>query len=95
MRDAIKAAGITDLSCRPHGLRKTLGRMLADAGCSAHDIMAALGHTEAERYTHEADRRRGGKRAVASLNEHRKNKSPQTTLGSLGKIAKSEGKIMP
>jgi enterobacteria phage integrase len=98
MRDAIKAAGITDLSCRPHGLRKTLGRMLADAGCSAHDIMAALGDTtlaEAERYTHEADRRRGGKRAVASLNEHRKNKSPQTTLGSLGKIAKSEGKIMP
>jgi hypothetical protein len=45
--------------------------------------MAALGHTtlaEDERYTREADRRRGGKRAVASLNEHRKNKSSQTTL---------------
>jgi enterobacteria phage integrase len=41
MRDAIKAAGITDLTCRPHGLRKTLGRLLADADCSAHDIMAA------------------------------------------------------
>src|SRR6185437_3547535 len=31
-----------------------LGRLLADAGCTAHEIMAALGHTtlaEAERYT--------------------------------------------
>ncbi len=44
MRDAITAAGLP-LDCQPHGLRKTLGRMLADAGCSAHDIMAALGHT--------------------------------------------------
>jgi enterobacteria phage integrase len=95
MRDAIKSAGITDLSCRPHGLRKTLGRLLADADCSAHDIMAALGHktlAEAERYTREADRRHGGKCAVVKLNEHRANKSPQTTPKSLGKIAKKEGK---
>ncbi|RQH11661.1 site-specific integrase [Bradyrhizobium sp. RP6] len=95
MRDAIKAAGITDLACRPHGLRKTLGRLLADADCSAHDIMAALGHktlAEAERYTREADRKRGGKRAVLKLNEHRANKSPQTALKSLGEIAKSERK---
>ncbi|QIG94430.1 tyrosine-type recombinase/integrase [Bradyrhizobium sp. 6(2017)] len=80
MRDAITAAGLP-LSCQPHGLRKTLGRLLADAGCSAHDIMAALGHTtlaEAERYTREADRKRGGKRAVTQLNEHRKNKPSQT-----------------
>ena len=63
MRDAIKGAGIADLTFRPHGLRKTLGRLLADAGISADDIMAALGHktlAEAERYTREADRRRGG-----------------------------------
>ncbi len=32
MCDAIKAAGITDLKCQPHGLRKTFGRLLADAG---------------------------------------------------------------
>jgi integrase len=92
MRDAINGAGITDLTCRPHGLRKTLGRLLADAGASAHDIMAALGHTtlaEAERYTREADRRRGGKRAVTMLNEHRKNKTPQTTSADLGRIAKT------
>lgn len=95
MRDAIQAAGISDLTCRPHGLRKTLGRLLADADCSAHDIMAALGHktlAEAERYTRDADRKRGGKRAVVKLNEHRANKSPQTASPSLGKIAKSERK---
>lgn len=52
MRDAITAAGLP-LDCKPHGLRKTLGRRLADAGCYAHEIMTALGHTtlaEAERY---------------------------------------------
>jgi enterobacteria phage integrase len=83
------------LSCQPHGLRKTLGRLLADADASAHDIMAALGHTtltEAERYTREADRRRGGKRAVVKLNEHRANKAPQTISESLGKTAKTERK---
>jgi integrase len=82
MRDAIRAAGLP-LGCQPHGLRKTLGRLLADAGATAHDIMAALGHTtltEAERYTREADRRRGGNRAVVKLNEHRANKSPQTAF---------------
>jgi integrase len=78
MRDAVRAAGLP-LGCQPHGLRKTLGRLMADAGCTAHEIMAALGHTtlaEAERYTREADRRRGGKRAVVKLDEHRKNKAP-------------------
>jgi hypothetical protein len=42
MRDAMTAAGLP-LDCEPHGLRKTLGRKLADAGVSAHDIMAELG----------------------------------------------------
>jgi hypothetical protein len=39
----------------------------------------------------EANHRRGGKRAVVKLNEHRKNKSPQTASESLGKIAKQKG----
>jgi integrase len=94
MRDAITAAGLP-LDCQPHGLRKTLGRQMADAGCTAHEIMAALGHTtlaEAERYTREADRRHSGKRAVMKLNEHRKNKTPQTASESLGKIAQTERK---
>ena len=94
MRDAIKAAGLP-LDCRPHGLRKTLGRRLADAGVSAHDIMAALGHTtlaQAELYTKEANRRRGGQRAVTQLNDHKANKASQTAPERLGKVVKSEGK---
>jgi integrase len=93
MRDAIRAAGLP-MDCRPHGLRKTLGRRLADAGVSAHDIMAALGHTtlaQAENYTREADRKRGGRRAVLQLNDHKANVSSQTTPNRLGKITKSEG----
>lgn len=93
MRDAMTSAGLT-LDCRPHGLRKTFGRKLADAGCTAHEIMAALGHltlAEAERYTREADRRRGGRRAIVKLEDHKANKSPQTSAGGLGKAAKKEG----
>jgi enterobacteria phage integrase len=93
MRDAIKAAGLP-LDCKPHGLRKTFGRLLADAGVTAHDIMAAMGHTtltEAERYTREADRRRGGHRAVLKLDDHKANKGAQTTSQSLGDVAKRKG----
>jgi integrase len=43
MRDAIRDAGLS-VGCRPHGLRKTFGRLLADAGATAHEIMAAMGH---------------------------------------------------
>ncbi|XUM25093.1 tyrosine-type recombinase/integrase (plasmid) [Bradyrhizobium oligotrophicum S58] len=91
MRDAMTAAGLP-LDCKPHGLRKTLGRLLADAGATAHDIMAALGHmtlAEAERYTREADRRRGGKRALVKLEDHKANRIPQTPSSGLGKEAKS------
>jgi integrase len=94
MRDAIKAAGISDLKCQPHGLRKTFGRLLADAGATAHEIMAAMGHltlAEAERYTREADRRRGGRRAIVKLEDHKANRKPQTQTESLGKRAKTEG----
>jgi integrase len=94
MRGAIRAAGLP-LGCQPHGLRKTLGRLLADAGATAHDIMAALGHTtltEAERYTREADRRRGGARAVVKLDEHRANRTPQTAPIKLPKLSKKKGK---
>lgn len=91
MRDAITKAGLP-LDCKPHGLRKTLGRRLADAGCTAHEIMAMLGHTtleEAERYTREADRRRGGRQAVIKLEAHKANELAQTTSGSLGKRPKN------
>jgi enterobacteria phage integrase len=94
MRDAMSAARLP-LDCKPHGLRKTLGRLLADAGASAHDIMAALGHTtlaQAEKYTREADRRRGARRAVLKLNDHMANRIAQTGSDGLGKMAEKEGK---
>ena len=87
MRDAIRSAGLP-LDCKPHGLRKTLGRQLADTGCTAHEIMATLGHTtleEAERYTREADRRRGGHAAIAKLEAHKANHNAQNAGGVLGK----------
>jgi integrase len=93
MRAAMIEAGLP-LDCRPHGLRKTLGRLLADAGATAHEIMAALGHltlAEAERYTREADRRRGGRRAIVKLEDHKANRNPQTSSASLGKLAKTKG----
>jgi enterobacteria phage integrase len=92
MRDAIHEAGL-GIGCRPHGLRKTFGRLLADAGATAHEIMAALGHltlAEAERYTREADRRRNGRRTIVKLNDHRKNRTPQTHSPNLGKEPKTE-----
>ncbi len=94
MRDAITDAGLP-LDCKPHGLRKTLGRRMADAGCSAHEIMAALGHTtlaEAERYTREADRRRRGAQAVIRLEAHNANRVAQTHPAGLGKEAKTKAK---
>jgi integrase len=96
MRDTIKAAGLP-MDCKPHGLRETLGRLLADNEVSTHDIMARLGHktlAEAERYTREADRRRGGRRAVVKLAEHLDqsvNKLPQIVSEVLGKSSKTEG----
>jgi integrase len=47
-----RAAGLPD-RCRAHGLRKASGRTLAEAGCSAAQIMAILGHltlSESQKY---------------------------------------------
>jgi integrase len=93
MRDAISAAGLP-LDYKPHGLRKTLGRRLADEGATAHEIMAALGHRtleEAERYTREADRRQNGRKAIAKLEARNANRLPKPPLAGLGKIEKSKG----
>ena len=53
-----------------------------------HEIMAALGHTtlaEAERYTREADRRRGGRRAILKLEGHTANRVAQTDVDLRGR----------
>jgi integrase len=47
--------------CTAHGLRKAAGRRLAEAGCTAHEIMAITGHAslkEVERYTKGVNQRR-------------------------------------
>jgi integrase len=94
MRDAMKAAGLP-LDCKPHGLRKSLGSDMADAGATAHEIMAKLGHTtlkQAENYTRAADRKKGARRAGEKLRDYKKNKAAQTASEGLGKIEKNEDK---
>jgi integrase len=94
MRDAITRAGLP-LDCQPHGLRKAAGRRLAEAGCTAHEIMAVLGHktlTEAERCTRDADQARLATAAFAKLQGQNANGDAQTCLVGLGARAKTQGK---
>jgi integrase len=54
--------------CTPHGLRKAACRRLAEAGCTAHEIMAISGHktlSEVERYTKAVDQARMARNAMA------------------------------
>jgi integrase len=47
--------------CSAHGLRKAAARLLAEAGCTAHEIAAITGHAslrEVQRYTKAADQTR-------------------------------------
>src|SRR5262245_5803367 len=53
---------------KPHGLRKAACRRLAEAGCSANEIMAISGHAtmkELVRYTKAADQARLARNAMA------------------------------
>lgn len=91
MRDAIAAAGLP-VDARPHGLRKAAGRRLAEAGCSANEIMAVLGHrtlAEAERYTRDANQTTLATAAVTRLEDRKANKNAQTGLPGLGKSPKT------
>jgi integrase len=61
------AAGLPK-RCKPHGLRKAACRRLAEAGCSANEIMAISGHAtmkELVRYTKAADQARLARNALA------------------------------
>lgn len=56
------------LNC--HGLRKAMGRRLAEAGCSAHEVMAILGHSDIKQamtYTKAYDRARAADSAAEKL----------------------------
>jgi len=67
--DCAKEAGLPEHSS-PHGLRKAAARRLAEAGRSAHEIMAVTGHrtlSEVSRYTAAADQERLAKGAIHAL----------------------------
>lgn len=87
MRDSITAAGLP-LDVKPHGLRKAAGRRLAEAGCSANQIMAVLGHkslAEAERYTREANRAHLSTDAITRLEGWKENRTAQTASEQFGR----------
>jgi len=74
--DAIRAAGLPP-RCVPHGLRKAAARRLAEAGCSASEIMAITGHktlAEVERYTRAAEQERLARRAIKRQAENKSGK---------------------
>ena len=77
MADWTKAAGLPK-GYTLHGLRKTLGKMLAEGGATTRQIMDTLGHTaiaHAELYSREADQAhlaRQGMDAVVKLVASRK-----------------------
>lgn len=59
--------------CVSHGLRKAACRRLAEAGCSASEIMSITGHTtlrEVERYCKMADQLRLSGNAARKMREH-------------------------
>jgi len=70
--NAIDQAGLPD-ECKMHGLRKTAAKMLAEVGCTAHEIMAVTGHKslkEVERYTKAAAQKLLAKSAVHELEQN-------------------------
>lgn len=59
MREHLDSIGLKDLHL--HGLRHTAGKVLAEAGCTPHEIAAVLGHKTlqmVEHYTKKAQQRR-------------------------------------
>ena len=73
---AIRDAGLPR-RCKPHGLRKAAARRLAEAGCSASEIMAITGHktlAEVERYTRAAEQERLARQAIQRQSEKRSGK---------------------
>jgi len=74
-----------------HGLRKAAGRRLADAGCTAHQIMAVLGHrslSEATRYTKGADQRRNAQAAIERIGTEKEREVSSAIVGVSSKVAK-------
>lgn len=76
-RECAKAAGLPS-HCSPHGLRKAAARRLAEAGCTAHQIMSMTGHRtlkEVSRYTSAANQEQLAKEALANVKRNGKRTS--------------------
>lgn len=87
MRRWTREAGIAP-GRTAHGLRKARGRLLAEAGCSPHEIMAWLGHTslkEASRYTAAYDRAAATVRAAERLGNISSAEAPRIVPITRGK----------
>ena len=90
-RDRCNEAGLRH--CSAHGLRKLMATVLANAGCTASQIAAILGHatlSEVARYTKAADQVRLADAAMAKLARNKRrqklsSKSPR--LDNAEKIA--------
>lgn len=88
---AAKAAGLPEAAAA-HGLRKAAARRLAEAGATAHEIMAVTGHRtlkEVERYTREAARKGLATSAMARIGSP-KQEQPLSNLSE--KLDKNGGK---
>lgn len=69
MRDWTESAGLPQ-GCTLHGLRKTLGKLVAESGGTTRQIMATLGHddiAQAELYSREAEREMMARDAMAKV----------------------------
>jgi integrase len=67
-------------ACAAHGLRKAAARRLAEAGCTAHQIMSITGHKtlrEVTRYTEAADRRGLAVAAMSKLKKRTLREKPE------------------
>jgi integrase len=77
------AAGLPS-RCRLHGLKKSAMRRLAEAGNTAHELMAISGHrtlTEVQRYTAAADKKRLAESGVAKMRQGTKEDADYTNIG--------------
>lgn len=71
MKDWTKAAGLP-AGCVLHGLRKTLGKLVAESGGSTRQLMSTLGHddmAQAELYSMDAERELMTRDAMTKLTE--------------------------
>jgi integrase len=92
MSRAISEAGLPP-RCKAHGLRKAAARRLAEAGCSASEIMAITGHktlAEVERYTRAAEQERLARQAIRRQSQ---NKSGKLALDEVANTNDEDSKI--